>query len=143
MSKGGTFVEEREFPSNSTRICIDREETEIAGRICAVALETECLFVSRQDMIQKIDEAFNLIGNPQSHQVLRSFRTKEAKYNAYCVNPKHYWTSQEIEKSKGKVKTVDLIMTSRSRSEWQGILKDPTGTMIGTFESVLECMRLL
>ncbi|MEG0227300.1 MAG: hypothetical protein RR496_05775 [Lachnospiraceae bacterium] len=135
--------EERGFSSNSIRICIDWEETEIAGRICAVALEKECLFTSRQDMIQKIDEVFNLIGNPQPCQVLRSFQKKEVKYNAYCANPRRYWTSEEIGKSRGKVKTVDLIMTSRSWSEWQGILKDPAGTMIGTFESVLECMGLL
>lgn len=131
-----------QFPANCIRLCFDRYDDKVCeGRICGVTLENEIPFHTITELIVKIDDAFNEIGQPQPHQVLRSFH-KTAGYQSYKSSPKHYYSSGEIAERKGQLKTVDLLMRSRQRAEWQGMLKDTDNAVIGEFSSSLECMEL-
>lgn len=133
----------QEFPVNSIRLCFDSLDGEACqGRILGIALKEEILFQGMAELIVQIDEAFNKIGQPQPYKVLRSFGRSEG-FQSYKGNPVRYYTSGEIAAKKGKEKTFDLIMTSRHRAEWQGMIKDTDGKIMGRFETILECMQLL
>ena len=133
----------RTFPANCIRLCFDGFNTELCeGTICGVTLKEDIPFCGMKELIVKIDNAFNEIGQPQAYQVLRSFG-KQDEYQAYKSQPEHFHDSEEIAARQGMSSTFDLIMTSRHRAEWQGILKNIEGENIGSFNSSLECMNLL
>lgn len=139
MSQGG------EFPINSLRVCINqREEGEVAGFLCSVALQEILYFSGKIEFVLKVNEAYDRIGQPQSQQVLRSFQEEDGpQYNSYKGNPVRYHTSDEIRKYAGSEVTYDLVMVSRKHAEWQGILKHTDGRIKGEFESVLRCLKML
>ncbi len=131
------------FSANCIRLCFDSyDDNECRGKICAIALEEDIVFFNLTDLIIRIDDAYNKIGQPQPHQVLRSFRETEG-YFPYNSHPAYYHSSEEIAGRTGKLETIDLVMISRRRAEWQGILKNIKGTVIGKFESSVKCMELL
>ena len=128
------------FPLNCVRICFDQYENGLySGEICGVALKDEIHFTNMENMILKIDEAFNRIGQPQAAQVLRSFETAPS-YMPYTVKPTQYHSNEEIAGRQGKIRTFDLIMVSRRHAEWQGELKNTDNTIVGEFQSSLECV---
>lgn len=132
-----------EYPVNCIRVCLDlHEEEEYGGRLCGVALEQEVTFSNMNDFVIKVDEAFNQIGQPQSGQVLRKF-TKNTDHVPYIGSPERYFESREIAQNRGKEKTIDLVMISRQCAEWQGMLMNVSGELIGRFASVLECIQLI
>lgn len=137
-------LEKREtYPVNCIRICMDGySDQECRGRLCGVALQDEIRFETMHELIIQVDEAFNQIGQPQSSQILRNFHEKE-QVGSYVGQPKRYHGSSEIAQKRGIKGTVDLIMTSRHCTEWQGMLSDIGGEHIGAFASVLECIDLL
>lgn len=136
-------IRHTEFPANCIRLCFDSYDTDsYEGWICGVALEKQKEFRSMTDLIVHIDDAFNEIGQPQPHLVLRSFYGQD-DYQSYVGNPKHYHSSQEIFRKRGKEKTFDLIMTSRCRAEWQGLIKDMQGQITGKFSTTLQCISYL
>lgn len=132
-----------EFPVNSIRICIDREREEICGRISAIALEKEIAFFSRKDLVIKINQIFDKIGQPQAHQILRSFRNTGTEDTGYCGAPVRYHTSEAIYNSYGKARTLDMMMVSRHNSEWQGVVKDKDGNVICNYSSTLDFIKWL
>ena len=132
-----------QFLANSVRICFDSNDQEMAnGRICGVALENQIYFHGMTDFVVKIDEAFNIIGRPQPTRVLRSF-SESTPYQSFKGTPEYFYTGEEIGSETGNVQTVDLVMLSRHRSEWQGTLKDIDGQLIGKFDTILECINLI
>lgn len=132
-----------QYPVNCIRLCIDSYSQETcSGRISGVALEEEIPFHDAPDFIVQVDEAFNRIGKPQSGQVLRGFE-KNCRHYPYIGEPKRHTESSRIASKRGEEKTFDLLMVSRKCAEWQGKLFNIEGTLIGKFESVLECMALI
>ena len=132
-----------EFPSNCIRLCFDEYTTEVCkGKVCGTTLKDEKLFQSMEEMVIVIDNAFNEIGQPQSCQVLRSFR-EQVDFYSYKGSPSRYHDSIIIQQRKGIVTTIDLVMISRHHAEWQGVLKSIDGKNLGRFDSILECLSLL
>lgn len=132
-----------EFPVNAVRLCIDGGSENLRGRICATTLEQDLIFESPEELIMQVEKAYDLIGRPQPHQVMRSIRREASDYNSYVGNPKRFHSSEEIRRRTGKLYTCDLVMVSRRHAEWQGILKLTDGRVIGQFNSVLEFIKLL
>lgn len=132
----------KEFPKTSIRICIDSYDDELMkGRICGIALADEISFSGIANLVVKVDDAFNRIGQPQPFQVLRSFQDGDS-YQTYKGDPNCFFKSEEISQREGKLVTVDMIMLSRKRAEWQGIIKNTEGQVIGEFDTILECVKL-
>lgn len=137
---------EGEFPVNSLRVCINRrkEDSEVEGFLCSIALKDILHFTGKIEFVLKVDEAYDRIGRPQPQEVLRSFQENSRPlYNSYNGNPVQWHTSEEIRKYSGSEVTYDLAMLSRKHAEWQGILKDAAGEIKGKFDSVLGCLKML
>ena len=137
---------EGEFPVNLLRVCINRrkDNNEVEGFLCSVALEDILYFSGKIEFALKVDEAYDRIGQPQPQEVLRSFQKNDRPlYNSYKGNPVRWHTSDEIRKYLGSEVTYDLLMISRKHAEWQGILKNVDGEIKGEFGSVLECLKML
>lgn len=133
-----------QIPITSIRICIDRmNEDDMSGRILGVALESEIPFGDLQSFITSVDKAYDTIGQPQSGQISRSFSNQEVLSCSYVAKPKRYHPSEVIDSAAGRQKTFDLVMQTRHHAEWQGVLKDTRGQLLGSFKSVLECIQLV
>lgn len=143
--KEGPSVESAvaQFPVNCVRICLNQENPEPQGCICAVSLEQDIPFCGRRELIVGIDEAFDRIGQPQPHQVIRSFRPVDKNYKSYNGRPERYHSSEEIHARSGSIRTLDLIMISRRHAEWQGMIKDTDGNVLHRFVSSLDFLEWL
>lgn len=132
------------IPVNSIRLCIEHcTNSRLEGRIIGVALKSPVYFSGLRSFITKVDEAFDTIGKPQPHQITRSFRDTDLKPAAYSADPPRYHESKEILSQSGTQETIDLVMITRQHTEWQGLLKDTDGGIIGRFSSVLGCIQLI
>ncbi|MCL2865232.1 MAG: hypothetical protein FWE25_06820 [Lachnospiraceae bacterium] len=133
----------REYTATCVRLCIDCFDDEnLQGKVYGIALEHALAFTCLIDFVSKLDEAYNLIGRPQPFHVIRSFQ-EEKKYQSYQGNPKQYYSSREIQEKKGRLLTVDLTMQTRKGAEWQGVFKSTEGKWLGTFQTTMECVKLL
>ena len=132
-----------EFPVTSVRMCVNEESPEYAGFLCGITLQDNISFDSKDGLIRAIDKAYTQIGQPQPTVVSKSFSAKAKGYDSYVGNPERFHSAAEIHGMHGAARTVDLIMRSRRHAEWQGLVKDLDGTVLFTFESMMELMRKL
>lgn len=133
-----------DFPVNSLRICIDKQENdEIHGKICGVALKEDLPFHNLADLLVKIDDALNFVGTPQSYQKCRTFDGEGKPQSASLGMAKRYRSAAEIREQSGTGKTVDAIIFTRQHTSWQGIVKDEEGKIIGEFKSDLGLVKLI
>ena len=86
------------------------------------------------------EEILDFVGKPQSFQEKRTFN-KEKKYlrieNLHIQEDCSY-----IYEQSGKAGTYDIIITTRQKSDWQGIVKC-RNKILGEFKSILELMYIL
>ena len=132
----------RIYPINGVRICIDREGETLAGRAYSKMTEAEIKFKSSSQMLLKVDSLFDQCGYPQRFMEARSFR-KNAVTASRFQAPKPVVSDAEILEKRGKCCTVDVIVQSRRKAGWQGIVCRMDGRMIDRFESELELLKLL
>lgn len=126
------------FPVNSVRICVNETAGELKGVLCGVAMQENIEFCGTRELIVKIDKYFDDIGQPQPHQVIRSFRKTERDYKPYNAKPERFHASEEISKQLGDKTTVDVVIFSRHHAEWQGVIKDLDDKVVCKFKSTLE-----
>ena len=136
-------TKELHFPPNLLRICIDNYEGEnISGSIIGVATPKPVSFQGMADFTVTIDRVYNQVGQPQPFHVIRSFQ-EEDEYQSYHGSPKRYFSSNEVNSHKGKLLSLNMIMTSRKGAEWQGIFKNIDGDIIGKYKTILECINCI
>lgn len=135
------------FPAASLRLCIDHDISgcgRISGRIVGVCLKDEIRFLDLAQLSLCIDAALDEIGQPQASYIFRSFRKKDAYTPApYVGTPTRWHTEEEIAREQGECLTVDAVFTSRQHGTWQGVIKEPDGSVAGEFVSDLEFMQML
>ena len=92
------------------------------------------------DVYKRQEEILDFVGKPQSFQEKRTFN-KEKKYlrieNLHIQEDCSYIYEQH-----GAYATYDIIIMTRRKSDWQGIVKKDE-EVIGEFKSILELMHLL
>lgn len=137
-------MKKQTIPINSVRLCLDQCcGSQLRGTIAGVALETPIAFTGLRSFVTGVDTAFDQIGRPQPHQLIRSFKEEPPRPAAFTANPVRRHSDASIAAQRGQVKTLDLIMLSRRHAEWQGLLKDTEHNIIGRFNSALECVQLI
>ena len=134
--------ENRIYPVNGIRVCIDREGETLAGRFYSKMMEMEIRFESSNQMLLKADRLFDRCGYPQRFMEARSFQ-KKAEITSRYQAPKSVISDEAILEKQGACCTVDVIVQSRRKAGWQGIVCQPDGRMIDRFESELELLKLL
>lgn len=126
------------YPKNSLRLCIDEMHGDIAGRIYSAAAKQPIPFTGLPVFFLLGEELFDILETPQAYQEKRSFRKKGRLIKKDTLIP---WEHiGDIYEQKGQCMTYDVIVNTRKKSSWQGILKDASGKVLTQFESDLELM---
>lgn len=132
------------YTDNCIRICMDSKEREqFKGFLCGVAVEEPVAFCNWMDFMVKVDQVYDAIGKPQPSHVIRSFDNTAPAYKPYVAKPVRYHESEAIARLHGQAATCDLLLQSRHHAEWQGLLKQEDGTLLGRFSTAEECLDLL
>lgn len=134
-------VDERIYPANAIRVCIDWSGDDFSGRIYSKMWPNPILFENCSEMLLRADELFDMCGYPQSFQDKRIF--SEKKQNGKYGRPQIYLSDEEIYSQHGKYRTVDIFIHSRRRASWQGSILDQDGKIIAEFRSGLELLGCL
>lgn len=132
----------RYYPLNGIRICIDRKEDTLAGRMYSKMSERVLEFESIGKMLMEADRLFDEQGYPQRFMEARSFREKKAA-GCHYRPPKEAVPDQKIWEQKGERCTIDIIVESRRKAGWQGSICTPDRSEVREFKSELEMLKIL
>lgn len=142
--KGGTAMvgNTEYYPPNTFRVCIDRIDGDISGRIYSPLSPTVIAFDGIDRMLLKMDGLFDKAGYPQAFQEKRSFSRELETGNRYMGLPKIFWNAAQIRGERGKLHTLDIEVCSRRNTTWQGsVYKDGEKRM--DFSGDMELLKLL
>lgn len=135
----------RYFEPNRIRVCVDRVFYKgFSGRVYSKLQDEPVLFEHSADLLIKTDEMFDKVGFPQAFQKKRSFHNdKEDVAYSFCPRPELYHTDEEMFSKTGELKTLDVVVVSRMRTSWQGIVFLADGSRVGAFQGELEFLNIL
>jgi hypothetical protein len=112
------------FPANAIRICIDSlNHEDLQGRVYSRLLKQPLRFGNCGEMLLYTDWMFEEKGFPQAFQQKRCF-SGQRKRGSYCARPELRLDDSSIEVQSGTYDTFDVIVQTRYRCGWQGLIKD-------------------
>lgn len=128
------------YPDNAVRICVDQcKDYDVQGRIYSKFLTEPLLFRNCGEMLLKTDYMFDQRGFPQTYQKRRCFRDR--KESIQHSPPEEMVGDESILEQSGNYSTFDVIVQSRKKSSWQGVLKTRDGTPTAEFRSEMELLN--
>lgn len=131
------------YPVNTVRVCIDQyENMDIAGRLYSKMCAEQIAFNSFNDFLLKADRIFDENCFPQAFQQKRTFKNQNISHG-YSGRPKTSMSDTYIEEQQGKVGTFDIIVQTRQKTGWQGVLRDALSKETGLFLSEMELLKML
>lgn len=133
---------EQVFPMNAVRLCVDKYGADMQGRIYSRMSEEPLIFANCSEMLLKADALFDERGYPQTFQEKRSFQERESCPGKYAV-PEPLLSSEELRSQKGIYYTLDIIVWSRRRAGWQGMILYEDGSRAARFQSELELLECI
>lgn len=103
-------------------ICFDSfKDYQLQGKAYNSSQMEPIEFRDISDLVIQIDNLFNKNGKPLSFEEIRSF-TKVKHTSSYQYKLPTYHNFQELQKYLGMAITVDIVVISRRKASWQGIL---------------------
>lgn len=128
------------YPANAIRVCIDKcKDYDVQGRIYSKLISEPLQFRNCGEMLLKTDYMFDEKGFPQTYQKRRCFRDRKEEAHH---SPRDVIVDDEmILGQNGNFSTFDVIVQSRKRSSWQGVLKTGDGTSATEFRSEMELLN--
>lgn len=133
---------QQRYPLNMIRLCIDGCKEDLQGRIFSPMSLQPLIFTNCSEMFVKADQLFDEKGYPQAFQERRSFRETKAWKGRYAP-PVEVLGEAEITMQDGKYLTLDIIVQSRMRTGWQGMVFGRDGTKISEYRSELELLNCI
>lgn len=131
------------FPVNNIRVCIDRyENMDMSGKIYSKMREGPIEFGSCNELLLRADRLFDEACFPQAFQQKRTFRTREV-IRGYRGKPEVTMTDENIQKEFGKCGTFDIIVQTRCKTGWQGVLRSAVTQVTENFQSEMELLKQL
>ena len=131
----------RSMPYNMIHLCIDEfNDYKIKGKAYNPTLQQPIVFDDIDDAFIQLDNVFNKNGNPLASQSIRSF-TKKEKEASYQHKPPVYVNYDELLVYTGEVKTLDIVVKSRRKATWQGLVIVEEKTY--PFQTLLELMKII
>lgn len=128
------------YPANAVRICVDEcRDCDVQGRIYSKFLKEPLLFRNCGELLLKADYMFDKNGFPQTYQKRRCFGDR--KEEEHPVSPEEMVGDEVILEQSGSHSTFDVIVQSRKKSSWQGVLKTRDGTPDTQFRSEMELLK--
>ncbi len=134
------FKESEQYPMNAFRICVNECEGDIGGVAYSPLTEEIISYNGAEDLMIKMDRLFDACGYPQAFQERRSFSVDERRPVSYQGIPKASPDARVIQKEHGKVGTYDIMVTSRRRVSWQGVIYE-NGVKAEEFHSDMEFLQ--
>lgn len=127
---------------NSFRLCIDTiNDSHWSGRVYSLLLKQKINFNDLTEMVLMVDQVFDHNDYPKAYQTKRSFNQDDSNKNNEKLKVKYDLDLFALKK--GKLKTYDIIVTSRQHTSWQGIVKNEAGQIIKKFNSDLKLIEFL
>lgn len=131
------------YPVNIVRICIDQyENMDVSGRLYSKMCTEQIVFNSFNDFLLKTDRIFDENGFPQAFQQKRTFKNQNISHG-YSGRPQTSVSDTCIEEQQGKIRTFDIVVQTRQKTGWQGVLRDELKKETGFFQSEIELLKLL
>lgn len=135
------FITKRYYPLNAFRICADKIDNDVEGRIFT-PLQAECIyFCGMGELLVKMDELFDCVGYPQAFQDKRSFESGKERMNLYRGIPRGIMKAEEIVSQTGMQKTFDVIVNARRNTSWQGSVYMSDGSFVKDFKGEIEMLE--
>lgn len=129
------------YPLNGIRVCIHEYCGDLKGEIYSKMREKPIYFNSCSEMLVRADRFFDECGYPQTFQERRKF-VEDDKIRSYTY-PQPCLSDEEIWSHQGKYCTVDILVQSRMRAGWQGIVMWGEGIPPSRFQSEMELLECL
>ncbi len=131
---------ERTYPANSIRVCVDGDAADaFRGRFYSKMNPEAIHFRDFGELIVLADKLFDKRGYPQTFQEKRSFRGTAAGAGHYAA-PEILLGDAEILAQRGERRTFDILVQSRRRAGWQGVLLGADGIM-HEYRSEMELLK--
>lgn len=134
-------IDGRVYPMNAIRVCIDEENGDLKGRIYSKMSAKPLRFRNCTEMFLIADQLFDECGYPQTFQEKRSFQDETS--TAHYARPKVRREDEEVMKQCGVCRTVDILVRSRRRAGWQGVLSCEDARPPMEFQSEMELLKYL
>lgn len=131
------------YPLNAFRICADKIEDDVEGRIFCPLNGEEIRFCGMTELLVIMDEVFDRAGYPQAFQDKRSFEQMKERRNLYRGIPKSVMAPEAIIMQKGKHITFDVLVHSRKNTSWQGEIYDEDGSLLVNFDGEIQLMAAI
>ena len=93
------------------------------------------------DFLLSVDKLFDLKGYPQNYLEKRSFLEQDVWTGRYAV-PKSLMDDSIIFMQRGQCCTLDILVQSRHRAGWQGIVVNMKGEAV-EYQSELELVETI
>ncbi len=126
---------------NALRVCIDEENGDLKGRIYSKMSAKPLRFYNCTEMFLVADQLFDECGYPQTFQEKRSFQNERSA--GHYARPKVRLEDKEVMKQSGICRTVDVLVRSRRRAGWQGVLSCGDAQPPMEFQSEMELLKYL
>lgn len=131
------------YPLNAFRICADKIEGDVGGRIFCPLNDEGIQFCGMTELLVMMDEMFDRAGYPQAFQDKRSFEQMKERRNLYRGIPKSVMAPSSIVIQKGKHTTFDVLVHSRKNTSWQGEIYDEDGNFLADFDGEIQLMAAI
>ena len=127
------------YPVNSIRVCVDAVyDGNLSGRFYSKMNSDPVSFHSIAKLLLGADKLFDLRGYPQNFEEKRSFTKQKVWTGKYSVPPV-LLDDETVLKQRGLLFTFDILVQSRHRAGWQGIVVSLDGEAV-EFQSELELL---
>ena len=132
------------YPMNGFRLCVDQVTEDISGTFFSPLLEKPVSYQGCNQLLLQMDALFDEKGYPQAFQEKRSFASEKKKIASYHGIPKRKGNSKEIYSQKGKIATMDIVVSTRRNTSWQGcIFKPGNWEKIHDFHGEMQFLQLV
>lgn len=131
----------RGFPPNAIRLCIDQWDGDLWGRVYSRLSAEPIKFENCCEMLIRTDKLFDRCGYPQSFLDKKDF--KDNKVTGRYVPPQTVLEEEEVLRQQGELYTLDIFVRSRRHAGWQGIVTYQDGSPPEEFYSEMELLECI
>ena len=130
--------------NSSLRICVDRVEHRAAGgRVFGQRLAEPIEFENLSSLAHVLERLFDEQEFPQAFQRTRTFLREEQEQPFGC-DDQHAGMSEEwVGAQHGAIATLEVLVTSRRSSTWQGTVDWLDGSERQEFSGYMELLHLI
>ena len=134
-------TEKRVFPTNMLRVCVDQFTEDVKGRVYSKLSGTPIMFENCCELLLKTDAMFDRCGYPQTFQEKHDFNGK--KVSNCFTSPEIFLVDEELETKCGQLTTLDVFVSSRRNTSWQGIIKQVNKDAVIEFRCDIELLSAI